>query len=162
MNNSKQLYIWLLFRLCMGWLLLWAFLDKLWGLGFSTSPDKSWLSGNSPTLGYLKSATGPLASLYQSIAGHPVTDFLFMFGLLCVGVALILGIGIRIAGYSGALIMFLMWSSHFPPAQNPFLDDHIIYILVFIGLTFSSAGDMWGLGTWWSKTGLVKKLPWLR
>jgi len=162
MKNSKQQYVWLLLRLCMGWIVLWAFVDKLWGLGFSTTAEKSWLSGISPTLGYLKSATGPLASFYQSIAGHPVTDFLFMLGLLCVGVALIMGIGIRIAGYGGALMMFLMWTSHFPPQQNPFMDEHIIYVLVFVGLTFSDAGDMWGLGKWWSKTGLVKNFSLLK
>ena len=27
---------------------IWAFMDKLWGLGFSTTVDKSWLGGASP------------------------------------------------------------------------------------------------------------------
>lgn len=139
--------------------MLWAFMDKLWGLGFATPAEKSWLNGVSPTLGYLKSAAGPLAGFYQAIAGNPVTDFLFMLGLACVGTALLLGVCVRVAGYSGALMMLLMWSSHLPPQQNPFLDQHIIYILVFIGLSFSDAGETWGLGKWWGKTKLVKKFP---
>lgn len=162
MTDKKLVNIWALLRLCMGFIMFWAFIDKVWGLGFSTTPEKSWLNGGSPTLGYLKSAVGPFASFYQAIAGHPVTDFLFMLGLVCVGVALILGAGVRIAGYSGALMMFLMWTSHLPPAQNPILDDHIVYILVFIGVALSDSGDLWGLGKWWSRTAIVKKCPILK
>jgi thiosulfate dehydrogenase [quinone] large subunit len=35
-------------RLALGWVFLWAFLDKLFGLGHETAPAKSWLSGGSP------------------------------------------------------------------------------------------------------------------
>lgn len=162
MKISKQSLIWVLLRFAMGWTMLWAFLDKLWGLGFATPAAKSWVSGASPTLGYLKSAAGPLGSFYQGIAGHPVVDFLFMFGLAAVGVALLLGVGVRIAAYSGALMMLLMLSSHFPPTQNPLMDEHVIYFLVFVGLSFSDAGGIWGLGKWWAQTGLVKKWPLLK
>ncbi|MDP1694730.1 MAG: hypothetical protein Q8L34_04280, partial [Candidatus Woesearchaeota archaeon] len=55
-----------LLRIVLGGILLWPFFDKLFGLGFSTTPDKAWLLGNSPTLGFLtKSTTGPFASFYQ-------------------------------------------------------------------------------------------------
>jgi thiosulfate dehydrogenase [quinone] large subunit len=43
-------------RIGLGWTFLWAFADKLWGLGFSTLPEKSWLAGASPTTGFLKFA----------------------------------------------------------------------------------------------------------
>ena len=146
----------------MGWMMLWAFLDKLFGLGFSTAAEKSWLQGGSPTFGFLKAATaGPFAAFYQSIAGNPLVDWLFMLGLLLIGTALILGIGMKIAGYSGALLMVLMWTAHLPPAQNPLLDEHIIYILIFLGFTTVKAGQWFGLGKWWVKTGLVKKSPFL-
>src|SRR3989344_8534176 len=102
---------WVALRITLGLILLWAFLDKLWGLGFATAADKSWLLGTSPTAGFLQfAAKGPFAPLYQAMAGSLVVDLLFMLGLLLIGLSLIFGIGIRIAGYSGALLMFLMWT----------------------------------------------------
>ena len=159
MKDQKTPYIFVLLRICMSLILLWAFFDKLFGLGFATNPEKSWLMRSSPTLGYLKSSQGLLGSFYQTLAGNPVIDWLFMLGLLLIGLALLLGIGMKIAGYSGALLMLMMWSSHLLPAQNPILDDHIIYMLVFLALPQVKAGHFLGLGNSWSKTSLVKKFP---
>jgi len=100
--ENRGRYIWAMLRIAMGWTFLWPFLDKLLGLGFSTATDKSWLAGGSPTAGFLKSAIGPLSSLYKSMAGSPVVDWLFMISLLGLGVALILGIGMRIASVGWA------------------------------------------------------------
>jgi len=147
-----------LLRLSMSWIMLWAFFDKLFGLGFATPAAGSWLKGFSPTMGFLKSSAGPLAGLFQSMAGNPIVDWLFMLGLLLIGLALLLGIGLKVAGYSGALMMLLMWASHFPSAQNPLIDDHIVYLLIFFMFAMS-AGRMGGLGKWWSGTKLVKKYP---
>lgn len=160
MKYSKEQLVWIFLRLALGWMLLWAFFDKLFGLGFSTMHEKSWLNGVSPTLGFLKGATaGPFASFYQSMAGNPVVDWLFMLGLLLISLALIFGIGMRIAGYSGALLMLLMWTAHLPPQNNPFLDEHLIYMVLFLAFTFVKAGQWFGLGKWWSQTALVKKFP---
>lgn len=143
----------------MGWIFLWAFLDKLFGLGFSTEADKAWIAGGSPTKGFLTFATkGPLAEFYQSIAGHPFVDCLFMTGLLLVGVSLLLGIMVKIAGYSGALMMVLMYTaSALPPETNPILDSHIIYSLILVGFSVSSPGDYLGLGTKWKQSQFVQK-----
>lgn len=161
MKNQKTSFIWGLLRISMGFIFLWAFFDKVFGLGFATQPEKTWLMGNSPTMGYLKSAQGVFAPLYQAMAGNPVIDWLFMMGLLLLGLSLLLGIGLKIAGYGGALLMLMMWSSHLPPAQNPILDEHIIYMLVLLGLPQLKAGRVLGIGAWWSNTSLVKKFPFL-
>jgi hypothetical protein len=76
-----------LIRVSIGLIFLWAFFDKLLGLGYSTPAARSWLNGGSPTKGYLGSSEGPLAGFYKAIAGHPATDALFMAGLLMVGTA---------------------------------------------------------------------------
>lgn len=158
--KNKERYIWAALRLGMGWLFLWAFLDKLFGLGFATASEDAWLAGGSPTFGYLNFATsGPFASLFQSLAGNRAVAWLFMLGLLLLGLALILGIGVKIAGYAGALLMFLMWLSHLPPENNPFLDEHIIYLIILIGLATVKAGQWVGLGKWWSER--VKNYPFL-
>jgi|SRR3989344_2033937 len=70
-------------RIFMGWIFLWPFLDKLIGLGFTTSPKNAWLNGGSPTTGFLSNATkGPLELFYKTLAGSTVVDWLFMLGLL--------------------------------------------------------------------------------
>ncbi|MGC9522626.1 MAG: hypothetical protein ACP5HG_12180 [Anaerolineae bacterium] len=158
---SKARYALAAARIGLGWTFLWAFLDKLLGLGRATEPDGAWIRGGSPTFGFLSFATsGPLSGLYQSIAGHPVVDALFMFGLLGLGLALLLGIGMRIASVGGTLMMLLMWSANLPPANNPLIDQHIIYALVIIACAAADIGKTWGLGAWWART-VGEKAPYL-
>ncbi len=160
MKNKKEAYIWALLRISLGLIFLWAFFDKIFGLGFNTAPDKSWLAGVPPTSGFLKFAThGPFASVFQSMADSQIVLWLFMLGLLLIGLSLILGMGVKIAGYSGALMMLLMWLALLPPEHHPFLDEHIINLFILIGLTFTKAGHTLGLGKFWSETNIVKKYP---
>lgn len=149
MQYSKQQVIWILLRLGLGLIFLWAFLDKVF----------NWrLNGVSPTFGFLQFGTrGPLASFFQSLAGSALVDWLFMLGLLLVGLCLLSGIGMRIAGYAGSLIMLLIWLSALPPEHHPFLDEHIIYIFVLLGLNYAEAGQWFGLGKWWQERELVKR-----
>ena len=163
MRQIKLETIWGLLRLGMGWMLFWTFFDKLIGLGFATTPEKAWIAGNSPTFGFLKfGSKGPFAEFYQGLAGNPVVDCLFMAGLLFVGLALILGIGVRLAGYAGALMMILIYSAGFlPPKNNPFIDNHIIYAILFVGFAMTKSGHCLGFGKRWSETELVKKYPFL-
>jgi len=149
-------------RLALGWVFLWAFLDKLFGLGRGTAAANAWLDGGSPTAGFLgKAATGPFAGFYHSIAGSVVADVLFMAALLGIGVALLLGIGMRIAAGAGALLTVLMWTAVLPPETNPFMDDHLIYAAVLIVLALLGAGNTWGFGRMWAATPLVRRNTWL-
>lgn len=152
-----------LLRVSVGFIFLWAFFDKLLGLGYATAPSRSWLAGSSPTLGYLKNATyGPFAELFQSLAGNPIVDFLFMVGLLGVGVAFVLGITMRFASLVGATMLILMYLSAFPPANNPIVDDHIIYALVLLVLANIDSKKTTAISSWWNKTQLAKTFPFLR
>nr|WP_062330315.1 DoxX family membrane protein [Herbidospora sakaeratensis] len=144
-------HVWAVARIALGWIFLWAFLDKLFGLGFATPGERSWLNGGSPTTGFLKGAAdGPLGGLYGALAGHWWVDVLFMAGLLGVGAALILGIGMRAAAAAGTVMLVMMWGAALPLTTNPFLDDHIVYAIVLIGLAAADAGDTWGLGRRWA------------
>lgn len=147
-------------RMALGWIFLWAFMDKLFGLGFATARENAWIAGGSPTYGFLTFGTsGPFAGFYQSLAGNVVADWLFMVGLVGIGAALISGIGVRIAAGSGILMMLMMWTAALPPANNPFLDDHLVYAAALALLAFAHAGRYVGLGTWWEKQALVRKHP---
>ncbi len=159
LSKKTRLTIGLL-RIALGWIFIWAFLDKLFGLGFSTSVDKSWLAGASPTFGFLSSGTsGIFSSIYHALAGSIIVDWFFMLGLLLIGISLILGIGIKIASYSGSLMMILMWSANIPPKTNPLIDYHIIFLIVLILFSMSNAGRFLGLGNRWKTIKLVKKFP---
>lgn len=121
------------------------------------------LQGGSPTLGFLKNATsGPVSSIYHNLAGNVFVDWLFMLGLFGIGLALVLGIGMKIATYSGTVLLILLWSAVLPPKNNPVLDEHIIYLLSLHLLYRLEAGNYFGLGKWWSQTALVQRLAWLR
>ncbi len=151
-------------RIIMGILFLWPFFDKLIGLGFSTEPGKGWISGGSPTAGFLQfGSSGPFTSLFNSIGGTGIIDWLYMLAMLLIGLALILGIGMRIAAISGSVLMFLMWMAVLPKTQNILqIDYHIVYIFVLLILLFAKSANYGGLGRKWAETGLVKKNAWLQ
>lgn len=164
-------------RLSIGFVFLWAFLDKAFALGFDTGKvtskagvvtttrfgDAAWIHGGSPTSGFLgHAANGPFASFYNSFAGAAWADWLFMIGLLGIGAALMLGIGMRIATISGAVMLMLMWSAVLPPANNPFMDDHLIYALGLVVLTLIGAGKTFGFGRRYEALPLVANHDWLK
>ncbi|MGA8986955.1 hypothetical protein [Aeromicrobium sp.] len=150
-------------RLAMGWTFLWPFLDKAFGLGHETPSAGAWVNGGSPTAGFLGNATkGPFSGMYQSFAGHAWADWLFMLGLLGIGVALTAGVATRAAVAAGSLLLILMWTAVLPPANNLFMDDHLIYALILVVLALTSAGRTLGLGAMWEKLPIVKEHAFLR
>jgi thiosulfate dehydrogenase (quinone) large subunit len=154
-------YVFAGLRVVVGFTFLWAFLDKLFGLGHSTPSAKSWLNGGSPSKGFLSGAEGPFASFYRGIAGDTWVNWLFMIALLGLGIALTLGIGMRVAAVSGALLYLMMWAVVLPPETNPIVDDHIIGALAVIALALVHAGDTLGLGRPWKKLPIVRQNHWL-
>lgn len=157
---TKEQYVWAGVRFGLGWIFLWAFLDKMFGLGYSTASENSWINGGSPTTGFLTYATnGPLAGFYEGLAGNTATDVVFMAALLMLGVALILGIANRLSGFGGAILMLVLWTAALPPENNPMVDDHIINMIVLLGIAVVQPGRWLGLGKWWSEQTLVKRFP---
>ncbi len=149
-------------RLSIGWVFLWAFLDKAFGLGHATPGKDAWVNGGSPTKGFLGFATeGPFAGAYHQIAGQAWADWLFMLGLLGIGAALMLGVAMRAATAAGVLLLVLMWTAVLPPANNLFMDDHLIYALTLVLITTLGAGRTLGLGHRWDQLPLVRSRPWL-
>nr|WP_239143247.1 DoxX family membrane protein [Actinoplanes philippinensis] len=160
-------------RIATGFVFLWAFLDKTFGFGYATPAAKAWINGGSPTKGFLSGvAVGPFEDVFHSIAGAAWADWLFMLGMLGIGVALILGIGLRIAAVAAGLMMAFMWAAEWPLAQqdsageatrssNPLVDYHVVYGITAAVLALTYAGHTWGLGRWWAKLPLVQKNRWL-
>ncbi len=159
-------------RIATGFVFLWAFLDKTFGLHYSTASAKAWIHGGSPAGGFLKSVdVGPLQSTFHSIAGTWWSDWLFMLGMLGVGVALIAGVALRAAAAAGVLILAMMWFAEFPLAQhtsagapsastNPLTDYHVIYAVALVVVAATYAGNTWGLGRVWARLPFVNQHRW--
>jgi len=62
-----------------------------------------------------------------------------------IGVALILGLFTRFALFMAALQMFLFYLAALWPEFNPFLDEHIFYLLIFALLGALGSGRMLGV-----------------
>jgi thiosulfate dehydrogenase [quinone] large subunit len=137
MNIQKLVFLKL--RFVMAFIFLWAFVDKTFGLGFATTADKAWIAGGSPTFGFLSFATkGPFAEFFKSLAGVPAVDWIFMIGLLFIGLTLLLNKYVKWGAIAGVLMMMLMWLAALWPENNPIVDDHIVYALVLLVLAFKS------------------------
>ena len=160
-------------RISTGFVFLWAFLDKLFGLGYATPGERAWINGGSPTKGFLSNVeVGPFQDFFHSIAGSAWADWLFMLGLLGIGVALILGIGLRLAAIATVVMMAAMWLAEFPLSQttaagepsgstNPIVDYHWIYAVAAVVAALTYAGHTWGLGKWWAGLPIVQRNRWL-
>ena len=163
-------------RIVLGFTFLWAFFDKLIGLGFSTCRgeagvdvmcERAWLSGGRITEGYLGASSGPLADFFANLGTYAWTDWIFMAGLLGVGLSLMLGIGTRIGMISAVAMLTMMFLAHGFPflsagLQNPIVDSHVIQAVAVIAVVLMELKrQAIGLGTWWRKLDIVQKNPWL-
>lgn len=163
-------------RVGFGLTFLWAFFDKLLALGFATGvngetgavdrfgPD-AWINGGSPTFGLLNFGVpedDPFKDFVNGMAGDAWADRLFMLGLFGIGLALTVGIGMRIAAVSGGLLYMLMWAASLPLENNPVIYDHVLGAVGVLVLALSLSGDTWGVGKSWAMTSLVRRYPALR
>lgn len=149
-------------RIIIGWTFLWAFIDKLFGLGFATPAERAWLSGGTPAQGFIKGIESPFRDFFQIFA-NPFGDVLFMAGLLGIGVAMIVGAGLRLAAVTGTLLLLFMYLAQLPLSvggTNPITDSHWIEAAMLIIAASTLAGDTWGVGRWWA--GVIGDRAWLR
>ena len=162
-------------RIAYGVTFLWAFLDKTFALGFHTGygqdgtldrfGDAAWINGGSPTTGFLSFAVpadNPFHGFFTGLAGQAWVDWLFMAGLLGIGVTLLAGVGMRIGTAAGALMYAFMYAASLPLENNPVVDDHLIGVVVMVVLALGAAGTTWGFGRVWARTHLVRRFPVLR
>ncbi|QCB93878.1 DoxX family protein [Cellulomonas shaoxiangyii] len=140
-------------RITIGFTFFWAFIDKVFGLGYATPAERAWINGGTPAQGFIGGIEGPFAGFFQLFA-NPFGDWLFMLGLLGIGVALIFGAGLKIAAVTGTLLMLLMYLAQFPlvlGGTNPIVDSHWHEALLLIISAVTLAGDTWGVGRIWGR-----------
>jgi thiosulfate dehydrogenase (quinone) large subunit len=119
-------------RIFLGGLMLEAGLDKL-------------ISGNFSAVGYLQHGVGPFAKLFSGLIPDVATlNYLVIWAEIAIGIALILGILIRLASYGGSLLMIAYYLPYLPPSSG-WINQQIIYLLIFITLIFSGIGYFLGM-----------------
>ena len=124
-----------LLRLALGGLFLWS--------GWSKMSIPDWSAS-----AFLTHATGPFAGWFQSLAGNPVVDGLNMYGMLAIGIALILGFLFRPAAFCGIVLMILYYFANFDTnTAHGFIDEHLIYAMVFLVFLAGGVGSVWGLNS---------------
>lgn len=162
-ESSKGLLAMAVTRILLGFVFLWAFLDKTFGLGFATESAKAWVNGGSPTTGFLKfgvNPDSPFADFFGNFANKGWFDFLFMAGLLVIGLALIFGVALKLAAVFGTIMLVMMWMALIPLENNPVIDDHIVYATVlWVFVYFKPALSM---SKWWESQSFVKKYSFLK
>ncbi|MES2953465.1 MAG: DoxX family membrane protein [Patescibacteria group bacterium] len=153
--NSSQKYALFALRITLGWMFFYAGITKVL--------DSSWSAA-----GYLAGAKSfpALFAWFASPSVIPVTNFLNAWGLTLLGVALLLGIAVRLSSMLGVLLMTLYYLTAldfpFPNAHSLLVDQHVIYSAALFVLATFHAGRVWGLEEWCSRLSFLKKYPKLR
>jgi thiosulfate dehydrogenase [quinone] large subunit len=106
MNNkysNPQLWMLVVLRVAIGWHLLYEGIVKL-------------MNPNWSSVGYLMDSKGWFAGIFHEIASNPgllqVADFLNIWGLILIGLGLLLGLFTRVATVAGIALLGLYYLSH--------------------------------------------------
>lgn len=132
-------------RVAIGWHFLYEGLTKLL--------DSEWTAA-----GYLQSATGPLAGMYHALAASEsilmVVNILNTWGLVLIGLGLILGFLTRISQLAGIILLLTYYLSHPPVFSEPgffregsyfLISKDFLEMLALLVLMFFPTGTFLGL-----------------
>ena len=153
-NYSKTWagYTLLAVRVVLGWLFFYSGITKVL--------DPTWSAK-----GYLAHAVpegNPFIDVWMSLAGNPVVDILFQWGLTLTGLGLIVGALVRWNAFWAAVMMLSIWASSLPLENGIIVDEHVVYSLTLFSLGVFGAGRILGFDAYLVETPLVKKNSWLR
>lgn len=106
--SQPQLWMLVILRVAIGWHMLYEGIIKL-------------MNPNWSSVGYLMDSKGWFAGIFHSIAANPdvvqAADFLNIWGLILIGLGLILGLFTRLSCIAGIALLALYYLSH-PPLLN--------------------------------------------
>jgi len=153
--TKTQLVILVLMRIAIGWHFLYEGLVKLFISNWSAAS-------------YLENSRWIFSGVFQGIAASPgllnLADFLMIWGLILIGLGLMLGALTRIATWSGIFILTLFYVAYPPfvgldygvPAEGFYMivNKNLIELLVLILLARFSTGHIFGLDRFYK---LLKK-----
>ena len=117
--------------------------------------------GDWTAAGYLTGATGPLAGYFQALAADPaalrVVDQLNQWGLLAVGIGLILGLFTRLCSLGAMAMLALYYLANPPWVGVPFtagegsyliVNKNLIEFFALLALMTFDTGGLAGIDVW--------------
>jgi len=150
--SPLQMTVLVILRFLIGWHLLYE--------GFSKLLIPNWSS-----FGFLHESKWILEDLAHWILAHEnvlsVVDFLNTWGLIAIGLGLILGLFTQIAAVSGALLLFIYYLNNPPlvgleytvPTEGTYLivSKTLIESFALVVLVIFPTGNLFGLDMLWNK-----------
>lgn len=136
-KRAENILIFIL-RVSMGWVFLFAAIRQI--------PDPNWSAeaflGNA-------SLFPSFFSFFTSPEILPLINIVIPWAHLLIGVALITGLGMRLASTGGALLMFLYYLPRLDGfmigPHNFIVEYHLVYTIIIVYLAVIQAGKIYGL-----------------
>lgn len=154
MTQFQKISLFLL-RVSLGWMFFYAGITKVLNPNWSAA---EYVGGAKTFVNFFQWLLQP--------GILPIVNFVNEWGLVLLGVSLILGIGVRLASVLGAILMLLYYlpilDFPYPNAHSFIVDDHIIYVAALLFLGAMKAGRTWGLENWCAGLPICRKYPALR
>lgn len=156
-----------LIRVAMGWVFLFAGIEKLLALGGKPFTAAGFLQfGTAGTWPGVTLAQGdylnPTHPFWVSVAGNAglisVINVLVVFGELAIGTALILGLFTRFASIMGVIMLSFFYIAAWDFSLG-IVNEQLMYAIVTGGLGLIGAGKVFGLDAIIEKTEFVRKVP---
>ncbi|TGG89968.1 DoxX family protein [Natronospirillum operosum] len=156
MNTDTNLQKWLIlfFRISMGWVFLSA--------GLRQVPDSDWTAA-----GFM-SRSDNFSAFFDLMSSPPFINLINVvvpWAHLLIGLAMILGIGMRVSAVGGGLLMFLYYIPRFE-FPDVIVEYHLVYTAIIIYLAAVRAGQIYGIESWVLEksplNGLFQRNQWLR
>ncbi len=158
-------------RVVMGLVFLYAGTEKLLAIGVEAGQKWS-------ALGFLKFASvgtwpaaaadavvNPTHAFWVNLAGNPTAmsliNILVPFGEFAIGIALVLGLGTRVASLAGTvmLVLFAIAGWDF---GNGILNEQVVFAVITAFLGVAAAGEIYGLDAYLNRIHFVQRTPQLR
>lgn len=140
-------------RLLLGWFMFFAGIEKVLNPEWTA---QGFLLGAKTFPGFY--------AWFASAANAWWVDPLNAWSITLVGVALLLGVGIRAASWGGVALMFLYYFPQyaFPSVPHGFIvEEHVIYAAAFILISLMPEARHFALAGLFKKT-FLGKIPFLR
>ncbi len=135
MTNFER-FSYFLLRVGMGVLFLWAgwvkIIDPKW-------TSAGYIAGSKIFIGFYSWLLRPEIL--------PTVDFFNKWGLTLIGIALLLGVFVRLSSVFGFILMWLYYIPIYS-SLNVSVDQHVIFALVFFMFTTFGAGKILTLNNW--------------
>ena|ERR1700674_931538 len=157
----------LLARVTVGWVFLYAGIEKLFGATPFTAAGFLKFGTIGTTADKVAAGTivNPTHAFWVTLAGNatllPIVNTLVVFGEVAIGAALILGLATRFASVAGFLMMGLFWIAIWDFSHGV-VEYHSVLAIVTLALGIIGAGEFFGLDGIVERTSIVKRTPGLR